>query len=356
MKTAHAVAVVSVGLGLVLAAAFAWADEPALEIVEPAANTPEEPIAEAFSLQKAFDFLDAASLSWQQNRKCMTCHTNYAYMVASPVLAGRPAMRQVRAFAESLVEQRWQTKGPRWPAEVVATATTLAIHDATTTGKLHPITRKALDRMWTLQREDGGWDWLKCDWPPMESDDHYGVTFAALGVGIAPENYADTPEAREGLEKIRNYLKTSLAPTLHHKAMILWASLHVDGLMTDQQQQVCMDELLALQRPDGGWALASLGDWKRSDGKEQDKHTSDGYGTGFVIYLARQLGVPASYSRLKRGIGWLKAHQRKSGRWFTRSLNKDSKHFITHAGSAFAMLALDACGEIPKRPLAESRP
>ena len=36
------------------------------------------------------------------------------------------------------------------------------------------------------------------------------------------------------------------------------------------------------------WALATLGDWKRSDGKQQDRETSDGYGTGFVIYALFQ--------------------------------------------------------------------
>jgi hypothetical protein len=39
-------------------------------------------------------------------------------------------------------------------------------------------------------------------------------------------------------------------------------------------------------------------------------------------------------------IAWLKANQRASGRWFTRSLKKDSRHFITHAGTAFAVMAL----------------
>ena len=106
-----------------------------------------------------------------------------------------------------------------------------------------------------------------------------------------------------------------------------------------------LTDLLALQRPDGGWATASLGTWKRTDGKEQDLQTSDGYGTGFVITVARLAGVPASDERLARGIAWLKTHQRESGRWFTRSLNTDSKHYLTHVGTAFALLALHECGE-----------
>jgi hypothetical protein len=86
-----------------------------------------------------------------------------------------------------------------------------------------------------------------------------------------------------------------------------------------------------------------VADWNRSDGLEQDPKTSDGYGTGFVVYVLRRAGLTADDARLQRGIAWLKANQRESGRWFTRSLNKDGKHFISHAGTAFAVLALASC-------------
>jgi squalene-hopene/tetraprenyl-beta-curcumene cyclase len=113
--------------------------------------------------------------------------------------------------------------------------------------------------------------------------------------------------------------------------------------MTAEQKQACIDELLALQKANGGWGLATLGNWQRADGSPQDVDASDGYGTGFVIYILRRAGLPADDARLQRGIAWLKSHQRASGRWFTRSLHKDSKHFITHAGTAFAVMALAAC-------------
>ena len=88
--------------------------------------------------------------------------------------------------------------------------------------------------------------------------------------------------------------------------------------------------------------MATLGDWKRSDGKEQDLETSDGYGTGFVIYALRSAGVSTDSDQIQRGVKWLKTHQRTSGRWFTRSLNKDNRHFISHAGTAMAVMALSA--------------
>ena len=42
-------------------------------------------------------------------------------------------------------------------------------------------------------------------------------------------------------------------------------------------------------------------------------------------------------------MNWLKTNQRESGRWFTRSINKDSYHFITHTGTVYAAMALKAC-------------
>ena len=225
----------------------------------------------------------------------------------------------------------------------MATAAALAFNDAATTGKLHVQTRQALDRMWTLQRDDGGWNWLKCGWPPMESDDHYGATLAAIAVGVAPEGYAKTDAARQGLEKLRQYLKKNPSPTLHHQAMTLWAATLVDGLLTDAEKQATADKLWSLQKPDGGWALATLGDWQRADKGTQDTEHSDGYGTGFVVFVLRRAGTPASDARVQKAVAWLKANQRESGRWITRSLNKDNHHFISHAGTAFAVMALKAC-------------
>jgi squalene-hopene/tetraprenyl-beta-curcumene cyclase len=316
----------------------------------PKGNDPGEPCAEKLSPAKAAEFLDNVALNWTEQRKCGTCHTNYIYLMGRPALKeiSAPAMLKVRGFFENRVAN-WD-KGdkakPRWDAEVVATAVTLAFNDAQTTGKLHPLTRQALDRMWTLQQPHGAWDWLKCGWPPYEHDDYFGAVFAAVGVGAAPDNYARAESAQKGLAGLRRYLKENPPPDLHHQAMLLWASTRLDNLMNPEQQRATVKKLLALQRPDGGWSLPSLGTWKRRDGKPNDPAApSDGYGTGMVIYVLRQAGVPANDAHLQRGKAWLAANQRVSGRWFTRSLNNDKFHYITHAGTAFAVMALEACQE-----------
>jgi squalene-hopene/tetraprenyl-beta-curcumene cyclase len=313
----------------------------------PCPSRADEPIGTKLSFVKAAEFLDAASLNWTQERKCGSCHTNYPYMAARPLLkeGDGKSLAMIRSYFEDRAAH-WDSKKPRWDTEVVATAWALACNDAQTTGKLHPLTRSALDRMWTLQRPDGSWDWLKCNWPPQEADDYYGVTVAALGTGIAPGGYAETPAARQGLAKIRAYLKANPAPSLHHQTMLLWVSCYLPELMPTGQREEVIKQLLARQRTDGGWNLPSLGQWKRHSGEPNDaaKAPSDGYATGLVVYVLRQTGLPKEHPALERGIAWLSTHQRESGRWFTRSLSDDKDHYITHAGTAYAVMALRACG------------
>ena len=311
-------------------------------------NRSDEALAATMSMTKARHFLDEVALAWTRQLRCGTCHTNYAYMIARPSLAaGSSASEQVRRFFENYAAS-FDTDQERveWPTQVVATAVTLSLNDAATTGRLHATTREALEWMWTLQRDDGAWDWIKTDRPPLEADDYYGAVFAAVGVGHAPDGYAGSPAAKSGLEKLRAYLTRAAAPNLHHQTMLLWASTRLPDLMTREGQAATITKLLALQRADGGWSLPSLGNWIRRDGTPNDRQRapSDGYGTGLVVYVLRQSGMSAAHPAIARAVGWLKANQRESGRWFTRSLSQDTYHFISHAGTAYAVMALRAGG------------
>ena len=325
--------------------------EEAGGIPKPTPNRKDEPPAKALSAAKAGAFLDSAGVHWTRERQCGSCHTNYPALMARSVYAREgvpaPGYVEMRKFFEGRVAGWDGGKDgakPRWDAEVVATAAVLAFTDAQTGATLHPLTRQALDRMWTLQQKDGAWNWLKCDWPPLEQDDYYGATFAALGAGIAPEGYAKSEKAAAGLARLRDYFKKTPPPNPHHKTMLLWASLRVDGLMSAGERDASVRELKALQRDDGGWNLPSLGDWKRRDQSANDRNApSDGYATGLVVYVLRQAGVGTDDPAIRAGVNWLKANQRASGRWFTFSLNNDKAHYITHAGTAYAVLALHAC-------------
>jgi squalene-hopene/tetraprenyl-beta-curcumene cyclase len=305
---------------------------------------PDEPLRDKFSLHAAVVFLDNAALTWQRDRKCFACHSNYTFLETRPLISWKtPVHTELRAKLEEL------GANPRHVRfrvmEGVMAACVLAQNDALTTSTLHPVTRQALDYMWTLQSEDGSFDWEKSSQPPSEVDDHFGATMAVIGVGVAPEGYAATPAAQAGLNKIRQYLKNNPPANLHQRSMLLLGALHVDGIMTEAERKAVVDDLFAVQKRDGGWGIVSLGNWKRHDGKQDDTESSDGYGTGFVIYVLRQAGVPADDLRIQAGVAWLKANQRISGRWFTRSQWEDSRHYLSRLGTAYAIRALVACGE-----------
>jgi squalene-hopene/tetraprenyl-beta-curcumene cyclase len=218
---------------------------------------------------------------------------------------------------------------------------------------LHHATKAALDTMWDIQTKTGAWNWLKCDWPPLEHDDFYGATLAALATGYAPVGYAQTEKAQAGRKKLRAYLTATAAVDLHHTAMLLWASTKLPDLMSDGMKAKAVAALKAKQRKDGGWSLPSLGAYTRPDEKKTPNDpdaASDGDGTGFVTFVLLQAGEKPTGEPIKAAVTWLKANQRESGRWFTRSLNNDKAHYITNAGTAFCVLALSEGGVLASTP------
>ncbi|MDB4422957.1 hypothetical protein N9276_00095 [Rhodopirellula sp.] len=308
----------------------------------------EEAIAPDYSHQRAVDFLDRTSMAWTKKYKCFTCHTNFAHLIAVSELKERPEyFQEVRSELETLVHKRWPEKGPRWDSEVVMAAMTLTVVDKNLGKPLSQSAKIALDKMWQVQQTDGGFDWLKCDWPPMESDDQYGAVVAAVAVSAAPRTYLRQKQVQAGIKRLEAYLNQSKKQELrlHHRAILLWAQSLKAGWLTQKEIDATIGELTALQRPDGGWNTPSLGKWDREDGGVPDVTTSDGYGTGFAVLMLIKAGMDRDDVVIQNGLSWLKKNQRKSGRWYTRSVSRDSRHFLTHAGTAMAIMAIQASAE-----------
>lgn len=336
------------------------AENPSVYLAELAAAglgtySREDPLAEKFSMERAMSFMDGVAVNWGNRYECVTCHTNGFYLTSpSALFKDRPdfqkVQEQAREYARSWPSMESVHANDSYLEDTyaVATAAFLSISELETSGELSELTTEILDRAWRLQEPDGHWaNWIVCNWPPFESDYHFGVTLMAIVGGMAPESYMQTKVAHDGMLRLRTYLAKNEPAHVHNRGMMLWAARHVDGLITIEQQRTWVQELRDLQRDDGGWASGTLGNWRQRDGTETNPWVhieSDGYGTGFVTFILMQAGVPASDPAVQSGIAWLRANQRARGYWWTQSLrnNPESANFLTHTGTTFALKALAA--------------
>src|SRR5262245_51163772 len=357
MRSTQASLTLPIVLAALILPAAAHGQTPPKQPDNPYPYAAEEPKANGFSLAKGADYLDGVARFWMRSNSCGACHANFAYVMARPVLKERSTswVPETRDFLEA----RKPDGRFGFHTYSVGIAFSLAWDDARAGDKLQPATLKALRRMWTLQRADGTWGRLGCgDTLPSENDRHYTMVLAALATAVAPEEYARRAEAQDGLTKLRRYFAKYSPRNLHDHALVLWASLHLDGLMTAAERVATIKALLARQEKDGGWSFAGLTD--ASKPPTVGKSPSDGYSTAFSIYVLRQAGVSATRPEISRGVRWLRDNQRASGRWFTPShAGNDPTEggvgtrglYVQNLGTAFALLALKACEESSLPPM-----
>lgn len=327
--------------------------------------TVDEPVRAEFSLNHAVKYLEQGALAWNGDRKCVSCHTNGTYLTVMPALTSKVGTPNpaVREFAVANLKQlsgidRAELKKSTRPAQVIYTAAGLAEWDAHVTGTISEETKQALALMFEIQLETGTWGTLDC-WPPYESDAFHEATVAAMAVAAAPgwlDNLTDET-LKAGMARLKKYLQTETPPQDYGRVLLLWASARMPDLLTAEKKQELIDLVWKKQQADGGWSIRTFGtpeQWGRGNRAAKLKAEpefaappSDGHQTGLAIIVLREAGVPANDPRIQKGVAWLLKNQRESGRWWTRSLNTDSWHFITYSGTAFPLRALALCDALP---------
>jgi hypothetical protein len=308
---------------------------------------------------------------------CVSCHTLAPYALARPVLRKVANVSAPTSFEDMLLTQtrkrveNWaaldtpafsllydfspQKKKESWGTEAVLNAFILACGDQSE-GRSAPskVTLQALANLWKTQlmagAEKGSWEWLNFGMEPWEATGSrfYGTAMAAIAVGSAPGYYRPGADpALDGQVKLlRDYLTSRLPDqNLFNKVWALWAATKLDGLLSAEGRNKIIAELLTKQQADGGWALPSLGTFKRSDGSPQST-ASDGYATGLVLYALQNAGLAKDDPKLVKGLAWLKTNQTPTGEWRAISVNKKrdpATHvgkFMTDAATGYAVLAL----------------
>lgn len=372
-------------------------DAPASTLSEhsaaPVPSTNGAAVAASWDAKAAAGYLDQRMEWWRgwdrakrdQGTFCVSCHTVLPYTLARPALrkmnGEQAAGEDERLILENVVTRvrLWKELAPVYSdekygknkgvesrgTESVLLAFVVANRDAQI-GKLSADGRAALEHLWEQQQKDGerkgAWLWQMFGLNPWEGDisPYYGAALAAVAVGTAPENYRERPEIQNNVKMLGEYLNRECATQpLLNRVMLLWAAAKMPGLVQEDRQKAIVEEVLSKQRDDGGWNLfrlaipmtdadvmTLLGRFKRLDGSPQDTN-SDGFATGFTVYVLEQSGVARQSEALKRGRAWLEKNQNKTdGSWLTYSINKkreltsDAGRFMSDAATAYAVLAL----------------
>ncbi len=339
------------------------ADDYQYKFEEIVINRPsaDEPVRSEVSIEAALRHLDDGAMAWGGERKCVSCHTNGTYLAIRPALTSTlgPPKSEVRDFFVSTLNTLKQEpveklKQSTRPAQVIYIANGLAEWDAHVAKSLSPETESAIELMFSIQNENGTWGSLDC-WPPFESDAYHEATVAAMAAATAPgwlkkAEHSDNAVLKSSIERLRTYLRNEPPKHDYSRVLLLWANARMKGLLDETQRQALVDIVRKHQKDDGSWSIRSFAApeaWGSGNRAEKLKAepdfanpAGDGHMTGLAIIVLRESGIDAADPQIARGLQWLRTNQRESGRWWTRSLNTDSWHFITYSSTAYAVLAL----------------
>lgn len=328
------------------------------------AATAGEPRVDRFFSQLAKAHVETGATLWAKQRRCIACHTHGIYMLVRPALSrswGKPdeatrdfVVAQARELREGV------DRAGSVPVQMAYIARGLAAWDAHLRQRTSPETEAALRFVFQMQADDGSIR-VKDRWPPLDSSTYHGTAMLAMAVAEAPDwlTALDDKHLLAKIEKLRRFLRDTPPKNDHERLLLLWASTSSRDLLPADHQARLAESIWRQQQEDGGWTIWTFATPETFGGGRKAKTievqrdytapTSDGYQTGLAVVVLRDAGVAADDPRIQKAVKWLLSNQRESGRWWTRSLNSESRfHFISYSGTAYAALALAKCDALPQ--------
>jgi hypothetical protein len=303
------------GLGL---SRLALADEPA---PVPAAT----PQRVKQTVERALAYMQAESADWLNTRKCAACHhagmplwalseaERHGYAVDrkflsetfESLLGSRDKLLASKIFPNPAdpPDPRPQGRGLNMGLPFLAIA-------AQSLPSLPEGQKQSLkliaEEIVKKQQPDGSWEFFQTlRRPPINESQTTDAAWIIMA--LAGKTGADGPEPeRAALSKANAWLDAA-KPSDIHQDKVLRVLLGARSGKPREAMQGAIDELLALQRPDGGWSQ-TVPEW-----------TSDAFATGQTLYVLSLAGYTAEQPQIKRGIGFLVATQEPEGSWPMRS-------------------------------------
>jgi squalene-hopene/tetraprenyl-beta-curcumene cyclase len=314
--------------------------------------------ASSWDPKLAAQYLDTRQKEWaawapaqSADGACVSCHTGMPYLLARPALRRLLDEHEPTLYESSLIARLESHAGAKPAAALQSVETIFAANFVAGAAQ-----QKTFEQLFALQKIDGplkgGWQWYNANLDPWETAPAfaYGSAMAALAIGSAPADIRNTPDAKERLRALGEYLQTGYdARPLHTRLAILWAAAKTPDLVTPAMRQATIAEILEKQQPDGGWTLESLGPWAEHAAAPPSlaPGASHAYATAFTTFVLQRAAGASLRSRLGRATAWLRDHQdRQTGAWPAVSMNKKypagsmEEKFLQDAATGFAVAAL----------------
>ena len=273
------------------------------------------------TVDRAIGYLQTESAAWLKTRKCAACHH-----VPMPLWALSEAQRQGYAIdkrfladtTESLLgskdkllaskifpdpaerpDPRPQGRGLNMglPFLAVAARSLPALKEGQKQS-LKLIAQEIVKK----QQPDGSWEFFATlRRPPINESQTTDAAWVILA--LKGETGPDAPESqRQALAKAIAWLDAA-KPSDLHQDKVLKVLLGVRLARPRKALQTTIDELLALQRADGGWS------------QTVPELKSDAFATGQTLYVLSLAGFTAQRPEIKRGMDFLVATQKADGSW-----------------------------------------
>jgi len=321
---------------------------------DPAGITPATTQQIHQTIERAIGYLQTESAAWLKTRKCAACHH-----VPMPLWALGEAERQGYAIdkkfvadtTESLLGSKDKLMSSRifpnpadppdprpqgralnmgLPFLAVAAQSSLSL----TEGQRQSL-KLIAEEIVKKQQPDGSWEFFAgLRRPPVnesQTTDAAWIIMALFG-----ETGPDAPESqRAALSKANAWLDAA-KPSDIHQDKVLKVLMGIRSAKPREKMQTTIDDLLALQRADGGWS------------QTVPELKSDAFATGQTLYVLSLAGYTAERPQIKKGIDFLVATQAPDGSWpmISRSTPDGSPGSakllspITCAASSWATLGL----------------
>ena len=290
------------------------------------ASSADEPVAVAAAtaeqthqaVDRAIGYVQQESSAWLKTRKCAACHhaplplwalseaDQHGYAIdktfltdtIESLLGSREALLSSRIFPNPAdpPDPRPQGRGLNMglPMLVVAARSLPALTDAQQQS-LRLISEEIISK----QQADGSWEFFAgLRRPPINESQ----TTDAAWIIMALEDPAAPESQRAALLKAIDWLAAANVSDIHQDK-VLKLLMGVRAAEPRESLQATIDELLALQRADGGWS------------QTVPELQSDAFATGQTLYALALLGFSAEQTEIRRGIDFLVATQSPDGSW-----------------------------------------